>query len=75
MTVEVTITKVEGGGSRTAGILRLNDEDATAEPEVLQPIDGRTLAVVAGALRKIAADQAKAWEDFGNPVTPGNGGA
>jgi hypothetical protein len=73
--IEVTVMQVVGGGVRTAGMVRLNDEDASAEPEILAPLDGRTLAVVMSGLRKIAAEQVKAWEDFGDPTTPaGNGG-
>jgi hypothetical protein len=72
--IEVVVTHVAGQASRTAGILRLNDEDAAAAPEILQPLDGRTLAVIVAGLRKIAEDQAKAWEEFGNPAQPGGNG-
>jgi hypothetical protein len=58
--------------SRTIGAIRVDEKDPTAEPEILQPLDGRSLAVVMKVLRTMAHDQARAREEFGDPA--GDGG-
>ncbi|HEU4864996.1 MAG TPA: hypothetical protein VFT76_02005 [Actinomycetota bacterium] len=72
--IEITLTQVgivEGRtGSRTIGMLRIDETDPKAEPEQLQPLDGRSLTVVLAGLRKIAADYKRAREEFGEPGDP-----
>lgn len=53
--------------SRTIGALRIDERDRDAEPEILQPLDGRSLAVILRALRGIARDHRRAREEFGDP--------
>jgi hypothetical protein len=53
--------------SRTIAAYRVDERNPKTEPEVLQPIDGRTLAVVMKLFRGIVRDHRAAAAEFGDP--------
>lgn len=63
--IEVSINQREGEGTRTIGILRIDETDPSADVEVLQPPDGRTIAAVRRAFRQLHEDAQKALDEFG----------
>lgn len=62
--VSVNQRTEDGKSTRTIGVFRVDETKPKSAPEVLQPLDGRSLVVILKVLRNMKADQDKASKDF-----------